>query len=569
MKRNTAMQCNATQENLDSTHSQLSSLREELERLKHENEEEARKRRLAEERYSKQQEEYEILLRKRKNEVQDANRAKMELEKNMTDKEREVEQLRQKLAEESSRVRDLQLEISKVRGICIAEINSFKLSYESQIQASHTDIQRLSAQREDDMTEQKLQCDRMEAERKNLEEELRRQWLSISEAEEGRRRAEQEALSQLSIIMEEGCRRRDLEDQVEALIRQREADDAQHREELVKLTKSLEEKSDQVAYVTHSLSEETRRRTTIEEGQSVMEETLAQLHMKLASSSVTIAGLKECEEELGRMRFEIERQVSERSRVEQNVSRLQGRIKDLQSIRDALESQVEVLRKSNQEEVTRRKKVEIELEQTTLTIREYTSTIAMLHESQEKANTAEKRVEEEILRLKGELEKSLRQNKTSSDHLNKFSFELKALQQNLLQEQACVKEARLCNENLYKSIEEKSKALDQNSVELQKLKEQTETLTKERLRLEEVLLVVCHEKDELIRSKLGSDEELVTQIAALEFQLQSSNRSSLDYKNVVTELSSEREKLKLETEKTQKQAIEVHGNSSSGLLETF
>ena len=516
------------------------------------NEDESRKRRLAEDRYNKQNEEYEILLRR--------------AEKNMTDKEREAEQLRRRLADESARVRELQLETSKVRAVCIAEMKSFKLSYESQIQAGHADIEHLTAQQNVTASEQKLQCDRMEAERKDLQEELTRHWLSIGEAEEGRRKAEQQALNQLSVITEEGHRRRDLEDQLEALIRQREADDARHRMELVELTKTLEEKSAQVAYVTHNLSEETRRRTTIEEGQNVLEETLAKLHMELASSSVTIAGLKESEKGLERMHFEIERQVSERSRAEQNVSRLQGRIKDLQSVRDALESQVEVLRKSNQEEINQRKMVETELEQTTLSIREYTSNINLLLKSQEKATTAERRVEEEMLRLKGKLDQSLKQNETSSEHLNKLSFELKALQQNLLQEQAFVKEANLCKKNLYKSIEDKSEALNQNSVELQKWKEKTETLNKERVRLEEVLLVVSHEKDELLRSKLGSDEELVTQVSALELQLQSSNRRSLDYKNLVTELSTEREKLKLEIEKTQKQSIEVHRNCSSGLL---
>ena len=516
------------------------------------NEDESRKRRLAEDRYNKQKEEYEILLRR--------------AEKNMTDKEREAEQLRQRLADESARVRELQLETSKVRAVCIAEMRSLKLSYESQIQASHADIELLAAQREEAANEQKLQCDRMEAEKKDLQEELTRHWLSIGEAEEGRRRAEQQALSQLSVIAEEGRQRRDLEEQLESLIRQREADDARQRVELVELKKTLEDKSAQVAYVTHSLSEETRRRTTIEEGQNVLEETLAKLHMELASSSVSIAGLKECEEGLERMHFEIERQVSERSRAEQNIIRLQGRIKDLQSVRDVLESQVEVLRKSNQEEVNKRKMIETELEQTTITIREYSSNLNLLLKSQEKATTAEKRVEEELLRLKGELDQSLRQNKTSSEHLSQLSFELLALQQNLLQEQAFVKEANLCKENLYKSIEEKSEALNQNSVELQKWKENTETLTKERVRLEEVLLVVSHERDELLRSKLGNDEELVTQVSALEHQWQSSNRRSLDYKHLVTELSTEREKFKLEIEKTQKQSIEVHRNCSSGLL---
>ncbi|CAL8309211.1 unnamed protein product [Lota lota] len=113
VKRRTTMQCNATQENLDSTQSQLSSLREQLERLKNENEDESRKRRLAEDRYNKQKETYEILLIKMKKEEQDANWAKTEAEKNMTDKEREAEQLRRRLTDESARVRDLQLEISK------------------------------------------------------------------------------------------------------------------------------------------------------------------------------------------------------------------------------------------------------------------------------------------------------------------------------------------------------------------------------------------------------------------------------------------------------------------------
>ncbi|CAL8394525.1 unnamed protein product [Boreogadus saida] len=522
---------------------ELSNSKEQLLSVENGNEDESRKRRLAEDRYNKQKEEYEILLRR--------------AEKNMTDKEREAEQLRQRLADESARVRELQLETSKVRAVCIAEMKSLKLSYESQIQASHADIELLTAQWEEAATEQKLQCDRMEAEKKDLQEELTRHWLSIGEAEEGRRRAEQQALNQLSVIAEEGRQRRELEEQLESLIRQREADDARHRVELVELKKTLEEKSAQVAYVTHSLSEETRRRTTIEEGQNVLEETLAKLHMELASSSVSIAGLKECEEGLERMHFEIERQVSERSRAEQNIIRLQGRIKDLQSVRDALESQVEVLRKSNQEEVNKRKMIETELEQTTITIREYSSNLNLLLKSQEKATTAEKRVEEELLRLKGELDQSLRQNKTSSEHLSKLSFELMALQQNLLQEQAFVKEANLCKENLYKSIEEKSEALNQNSVELQKWKENTETQTKERVRLEEVLLVVSHERDELLRSKLGNDEELVTQVSALEHQLQSSNSRSLDYKHLVTELSTEREKFKLEIEKTQKQSIET------------
>uniref|UniRef100_UPI003AACE9FC uncharacterized protein n=1 Tax=Centroberyx gerrardi TaxID=166262 RepID=UPI003AACE9FC len=557
VKRDTALQCSATQDSLDSTHSQLADLHDQVARLNYLIEEEKRKRRLAEERYSQQQEEYETVLRKRQKELEGVNWAKMEVEKSVVDKERMVEQLRRQLAEEASRIKELQLEMSKVRSQCSAEISNLKLSYESQIHISRTDIQRLAAQRAEDTVEIQLQCDRMEAERRNLEEELMRLQLSINQTEEHRRRAEEEAHSQRSVITEEGRRRRELEAQVEVLIRQREEESSQHREELDEVTKSLQEKNEQLAYLTHSLEEETRRRRTTEEGQAVLEQTLAQLQLKLASSSMAVAQLRECEEELGKMRLQLEREGSERSRVEQNVTRLQGRIKDLQVVRDGLESQVENLRKTNQEEVTRRRRVETELEQTTMTMREYTSTITTLRHSQEQANASEKRGEEEQHKLQEELERSLRQNKASTERMTQLSAELKALQQQLHQEQARVKEANLRNESLYKTIEEKSRALNENSAELQRLKELTETLTKERLRLEEELRAIRHDKEELLRSKQGSDVELSSQITALELQLQSSTRSSLDYQNLVSELSSEREKLKMEIEKIQKQAIET------------
>ncbi|XP_039902273.1 desmoplakin-like isoform X2 [Simochromis diagramma] len=563
VKQTASLQCSATKENLDNTQSQLAGLRDQVERLNYLLDEEKRKRKLAEERYTQQQEEYEAVLRKRQNELETVSWSKVEVEKTLSNKELEIEQLRRQLADETARFMELQKEISKVRSQYNTEINNLKLSYESQIHVSHADMQRLAAERDEDTVELQLQYDRMEAERRNLEEELRRLRISISQVEEQRKAADEEAHTQRAVIIEEGRKRRELESQVELLMRQRDEQSSQYRAELAEVRKDLQETSDRLAYVTHSLEEETRRRQTAEEGQGVLEQTLSQLQVKLTNSSVAVTQGREYKEELQKLRLELERESRERSRVEQNMKSLQGRIKDLQAVRDGLESQVENLRQANQEEVARRRQIESELEKTNMTLAEHSSTIVALRQSQEQASNSEKRGEEERLQLQEELEKSLRQNKTSAEHITQLSSDLKALQKQLLEEQLKVKEANLRNEGLYKSIEEKSKILNANSVELQRLKELTEAQTKERLSLDEELRTTRHEKDELLRAKQGSDDELSSQITALELQLQASERSNLDYRNLVSELSSEREKLKVETEKIQTQATEIRATMQS------
>ncbi|XP_074523940.1 desmoplakin-A-like [Halichoeres trimaculatus] len=89
-----------------------------------------------------------------------------------------------------------------------------------------------------------------------------------------------------------------------------------------------------------------------------------------------------------------------------------------------------------------------------------------------------------------------------------------------------------------------------------------ELRTKEQLRLEEELRTARHDKEEALRSQQGHSEELSSQITALQLQLQTSECSNVDYRNLVSELSSEREKLKLEAEKIQKQATEMTTNTS-------
>uniref|UniRef100_A0A8C8F9E6 Desmoplakin b n=1 Tax=Oncorhynchus tshawytscha TaxID=74940 RepID=A0A8C8F9E6_ONCTS len=557
VKRSKALQCSVTQDSLASTHSQLKDLQEQVARLTSLIEEEKRKRMRAEEHYREQQEEHEQVLRRRQKELEEANWAKLEVEKSVGDRDREAERLRRQLEEEVRRCKDLEQELSKVRSQYSVEISNLKLSYESQITFCRTDIQHLSAQREEVDQGIRLQCDKLEAERRDQEDQLRRLKVCLNQAEEQRRRAEEEALAQRSVVTEEVQRRRELEAQVEMLVRERGEDSNQYREEVSELTKALQEMSGQQVHLTHSLEEEQRRRRALEEEKIRLELLLGEIQAKQASYSQAVTRLREVEEELVSIRTEFKKENGEKNKAEQSVTRLQGHVRELQATADRLEGEAEALRRTNQEEVTKRRHVETELQKTTHTMREYTSTIATLRRSQEEALTTVRRGEEEHRKLQVELESRLKEFKASTERLTSLSSELKSLQQQLLQEQAKVREANMRNETLYKTIEEKSLALNESSVELERLQTLTQTLTKERLRLEEELRGLKHEREELLITRQGADDELVSQNTALELQLKSSLRSSVETQILVAELSSEREKLRMEIDQVQRQAMET------------
>ncbi|XP_024291567.1 desmoplakin isoform X2 [Oncorhynchus tshawytscha] len=113
VKRTTAVQVSVARESLDNTSSQLTELNDKLARLTYQLDEEKRKKRLAEERYTSQQEEYEAAMRRRQKELDELNWSKIDLEKAVKDKERELERLRMQLEEEATRRRGAEQEISK------------------------------------------------------------------------------------------------------------------------------------------------------------------------------------------------------------------------------------------------------------------------------------------------------------------------------------------------------------------------------------------------------------------------------------------------------------------------
>uniref|UniRef100_A0A672FFT7 Desmoplakin a n=1 Tax=Salarias fasciatus TaxID=181472 RepID=A0A672FFT7_SALFA len=553
VKRTTAMQASAAKESLESTHGQLQDLNDQLTRIKYQLEEEKRKRRLAEERYNSQQEEYEAAVRRRQKELEELNWSKIDLEKVVKDKERELERLKLQLEEEAGRRRNAESDISKVRAQFTQEITQLKQTHETEIHVSKTTILKASQQREGDVNELRLQLDRLAAEKKDLEDELRRLRQSISHTEEQRSRAEEEANQQRASVVKETRVRTELEVQLRSLVQQREESDLSLKD----ANKSNQEKARQISVLTFNLEEEGKKRRALELEINHLKQAEAELKAKNASYLETVNRLKVSEQEMRITRVELEKQTSEKSKAEQSSARMQSRIRDLESALDQAEAELEKQKKAAQEDFTRRKRLEAELERLTITCREHTTTISSLKSIQLEASNSGRKYEQDLRALQEALDKSLREHKATKDELAALMAELKALKQKLQQKEIQIQELNQRNESLYKTIEEKSRQLNEYTTEIEKLQGLTQNLTKERLKLEEELRGVRQERDDLKLSRDAMDGESATQIAALHVQLQSSTKRTIELQALINDLTKEREKLKLEIDKFQKQSLET------------
>ncbi|XP_034744791.1 desmoplakin-like isoform X2 [Etheostoma cragini] len=553
VKRTTAIQVSVTKESLDSTHNQLQDLNDQLTRIKYQLDEEKRKRVLAEERYTSQQEEYEAALRRRQKEQEEFNWTKIDLEKSVKDKDHELQRMKILLDEEATRRRNAESEMSKVRSQCTQEVNQLKQTYETQIHVTKSTILKASQQKEEDTAGLRLQVDRLTAEKKDLEEELRRLRQSIAHTEEQKSRAEQEASQQRASVVQETRMRSELEIQLRTLMQQGGQDELKLKEAI----KNNQEKSRQISMLTFNLEEEGKKRRALELEINHLKQAEADLKAKNTSYLESINKLKVYEQEINITRVQLEKQTSEKSQTEQNSVRLQSRIRELQCSLDGMEAELEKQKKTAQEDFTRRKRMEAELERMTHTCREHTTTISTLKSIQLETSTSGRKYEQDISALQEALDKSLKEHKVTKQELAAVIAELRTLKQKLQQEQARTHELNQRNESLYKTIEEKSRQLNEYITEIEKQKTLTQNLTKERLRLEEELRTVRQERDELKLSKATIDGESATQISALHVQLQSSTKKTAELQALINDLTKEREKLKLETDKFQKQSIET------------
>ncbi|KAJ3595119.1 hypothetical protein NHX12_004424 [Muraenolepis orangiensis] len=563
VKMTSAIKVNATMESLDSTQSQLKELNDKLSRLTYQLDEEMRKRRLAEERYTSQQEEYESAVRRRQKELEELNWSKIDLEKSVKDKERDLERLRIQLEEEASRRRGAESEISKVRTQHNQEVSQLKQTFESEIHVTKATVQKSSQQRDEDAAGVKFMCDRLTEEKRDLEEELRRLKLTIAQREEQRGRAEQEVHQQRASMAEEVKRRSEMELQLRTLVQR--SGDEEHR--LKEANNVNLENTRKISLLKQNLEGEEKKRRSFEMEISQLRKVQTELQMKNTAYLEAMNKLQTSEKEKSVIHLQLEKQTSSKTKAEQSAARMQSHTQELQCALDAMEAQLEKQKKTAHEELTRRKRLEVELEKATNTCREHTTTITSLRSVQEEVTNCERRYDMDVRALQEALDKSVRDLRLTTDQLNQMAEELKKLKQQLLQEQARSRELNQRCEGLYKTIEEKSRLLNENTAEVDRLKSQTQSITKERLRLEEELRTSKQEKDDLTSNRESVDEQSRTQITALHLQLQGSSKKTMELEAFINDLTKEREKLKLEIDKIQKQSTEtsmmIHESKSS------
>ncbi|KAJ8272779.1 hypothetical protein GJAV_G00093340 [Gymnothorax javanicus] len=559
VKRSHASQYNAAKVDLDSTYGQMKDLDDKVTRLTYSLDEEKRKRRLAEERYTNQQEEYDLIVRKRQKELDDVSRSKLEIEKTIKEKEREIERLRMQLEDEEARRRASESELSKVRHQYSQEINDLKQTYETEIHVTRTSVQRMAQKKEEDSTSLRMEYELLIEEKKDLEEELRKIRLSLNQAEEMRRKAEEQARQGKASGTDEGRKRRELELQIQTFISEREETEQWHKKAMADASRLSQEKEQEITRLLEEVEEERRRRKAAEAENGGLRIANEDLQAKHTSSLEQVRKMMATEEEIDLVKAELERQMAERSEGEEHISRLEIRIEQLQQQIRELEGEVQRQREAVQREVGQRKKVEVELEKTTLTCKEQITTVTMLKKEKDESSNANKKDKQELQSLRESLDKALRDYKAAKEQVDKLTIELKVLEQKLAKEQARVNEANFRNEKVYKTLEEKTKAMNDHSTEIQRLKGMVESLTQERLRLEEELRALKQERDELKRGKEDMDSKTTTYISSLEVQLQTRNKKAEELEDIITDLCEERDKLKVEIEKIRKEAAETSG----------
>ncbi|TRY88990.1 hypothetical protein DNTS_032291 [Danionella cerebrum] len=557
VKRSQTLQCMATQENLESSKTRLEALMGEMHQLRLKLEEGERKRKIIEERYALLQEEHEDSMRRKLKELEQASWAKMELEKSVSEQTREVERLRTELEEESMRVKEAQQELAKVRQELGAEIREVKDSYESQLTVIQSSVQELAQEKEKHSVEMNLELRRLEGEREELKEHIQQLRVSLNLEETQKKHLETE-LKRLGMLnTEESRKRREMESQIEKMLRDRREGEEVVREAQESYSRSLEEKSTEINALTRCFEEERRIRRNVEAEKRRVEAELGDLKRKSDASVDELLNLRSSHRELSLIRVELEAHALERSRSEQTVSRLQTRTQELQEEIKRLEGELEKQRTAGEEEASKRRRAEVQLEKSNQTMREYTSTITTLRNSQEETHHEAKSVDERCRLLQEALDQSVKEHKDTSVNLNTVKAEMNALKVQLAQEQALAQETKQRYEALQRSTEEKTSALNVSAAEIERLKRLVETLTKDHQRSKEELRLVRLENQETLKEKKRSEREMSERVLALQKQLESSQRSTAEHDRLTRQLSREREKLQVEIENVQKQARET------------
>ncbi|KAG2458389.1 DESP protein, partial [Polypterus senegalus] len=552
------LECNSARQNLDSSFNQVKDLNDQVIKLTFEIEEERRKRKLVEDRYSNQKEEYDLFIKKRQKELDELSWQKLDSEKIIKDKERDIERLKSQLRDEEERRKDCESQLAKVRSQHNQELLNLKTTHESEINVTKTTIQQISKQKHESTEDLKLQLERALAENRGLKEEVERVKSSILDTEQLWKKAEENAHQQKASSSEEVRKRRELEIQLEIINRQVSEQTLKHKQAQEDTSKAIADKNRELEKFRQLYEEAKLKMKAMEVENDELKRNQVDLEKKVHSHTEMISNLKVTSQEANNVKADLDRASRDKSNLEQETIRLRSSITEMKAIKSQLESDLALHKKAALDESTKRKKLEEEVEHLTRSSKEQTNTINHLRLQIEDISIIKEKTEHGLKLQQDSLDKSIKERQKTVEELNQMTIELRAMQQKLLVEHESVKEANSRNEQLYKTIEEKSKLLNEARSEIDRLQSLTQNLTKERLKLEEEIRSLRQELDDMRKNKENVDSDRMAMITELQLQLQASSKRILEHQGLIKELSSEREKLKLEIDKFQKQTLEVN-----------
>ncbi|NWX36150.1 DESP protein, partial [Notiomystis cincta] len=616
MKRQAEMDGNSAKQNLDKCYAQIKDLNDRITRLTYETEDEKRKRKLLEDRYEQQKNDYDQLQKTRQNEKDSLGWQKLESEKVIKEKEYEIERLRVLLQDEGTRKREYENELAKVRNQFSEEMSNLKNKYETEINIKKTTIQQIAAQKDDDakglraqlqeeaksrwelenelakvrnsydeemislknkyeteinitkstihqVTLQKeeeinnyrTQLDNAMRENRSLCEEIRRLKNTISQTTDNLRKIEENAQQQKAAGSELSQKKQQLEIELKQVIQRHSDESMRYKQSLDDASKTIKERNKEIERLRKLLDVETSQRKEVEDENSQLKRVQFDLQKANTSATETINKLRIQEQELARLKIDYERVSQEKKGRDQESAKFQSTIKDLQIQKHKLEEEICRQNKNLMEETSRRKKLEEEVEGMRRSLRDQSVKITNLTQQIEEVSIVKKRNEDDLRHQREVLDGHVREKQRYMEEIRKYTSDIETLRRQLVQEQEQLKQAHLRYEHLQKSSEEKSKALNECKIEIERLQSLTENLTKEHLLLEEELRNVRLEYDDLRMVRNEVDEKNTT-IAELKNQLQMSSKQSLELQGLINDLQKEREKLRQEIEKFQKQALE-------------
>lgn len=476
------------------------------------------------------------------------------------DKTKELERVKVQLQEEAKGRWELENELAKVRNNYDEEMISLKNKYETEITITKTTINQVTAQKEEETGNYRAQLDNVVRENRSLCEEIRRLKNTLSQTTESLRQAEESIQQQKVVGSEISQKKQHLEIELKQTIQKYSEETIRYKQSLDEGGKTIKEKNKEIEKLRKMLEAETNQRKSMEEENIRLQRIQFDLEKVNINATDTISRLKVQEQELGRLKSEYERLSQEKKGKDQENTRLQSTIKELKLQKSKLEEELSRQSRAISEEISKRKKVEEELESMRRSYREQTIKITNLTQQIEEVSIIKKRSEDDLKHQRDVLDSHMRDKQRCMEEIRKYTSEIEALRRQLMQEQDNLKQAHIRNEHLQKLIEDKSKSLNECKIEIERLQSLTENLTKEHLMLEEELRNLRLEYDDLRRGRSEVDEEKNATIIELKSQLQTSSKHTLELQGLINGLQKERENLRQEIEKYQKQALEVFTN---------